>query len=199
MGRVLIPPRRRAGSKAQRINGWLLRKVKETAGTPSTLAQEASVELGFAVTVVDVREGFLTAERFPGATLVSAHFSRFAETVPLDARSFVVIMNHHLERDERSLSCALASEARYIGVLGPRRRYLTLMERLRANGAAFDAASLTRVRSPVGLALGAETPEEIAVSIVGEIIAVLRGFDAGFLAGREGSLHAPDNHALARS
>jgi xanthine/CO dehydrogenase XdhC/CoxF family maturation factor len=105
----------------------------------------------------------------------------------------------HLERDERSLSFALASEARYIGVLGPRRRYLTLMERLRANGAAVDAASLTRVRSPVGLALGAETPEEIAVSIVGEIIAVLRGFDAGFLAGRESSLHAPDNHALARS
>ena len=156
-------------------------------------------ELGFAVTVVDVREGFLTADRFPGATLVSAHFGRFAETVPLDARSVVVIMNHHLERDERSLSFALASEARYIGVLGPRRRYLTLMERLRQNGAAFDAASLSRVRSPVGLALGAETPEEIAVSIVGEIIAVLRGFDAGFLAGREGSLHAPDKHVLARS
>src|SRR5204862_6476210 len=129
--------------------------------------------------------GFLTAGRFPGATLVSAHFSRFAETVRLDARSFVLIMNHHLERDERSLGFALASEARYVGVLGPRRRYLTLMERLRQNGAAFDAASLTRVRSPVGLALGAETPEEIAVSIVGEIIAVLRGFDAGFLAGRE--------------
>jgi len=162
------------------------------------LVREAR-ELGFAVTVVDVREAFLTAERFPGATLVPAHFSRFAETVPLDARSFVVIMNHHLERDERSLSFALASEARYIGVLGPRPRYLTLMERMRAKGIAFDAASLSRVRSPVGLALGAETSEEIAVSIVGEIVAVLQGFEGGFLTGREGSLHAPDSHVLARS
>ena len=162
------------------------------------LVREAR-ELGFAVTVVDVREAFLTAERFPGATLVPAHFSRFAETVPLDARTFVVIMNHHLERDERSLSFALASEARYIGVLGPRPRYLTLMERMRAKGIAFDAASLSRVRSPVGLALGAETPEEIAVSIVGEIVAVLQGFEGGFLTGREGSLHAPDSHVLARS
>jgi xanthine/CO dehydrogenase XdhC/CoxF family maturation factor len=156
-------------------------------------------ELGFAVTVVDVREGFLTAERFPGATLVSTHFSRFAEAVSLGTRSFVVIMNHHLERDEQSLGFALASDARYIGVLGPRSRYVTLIERLRAHGAAFDAASLSRVRSPVGLALGAETPEEIAVSIVGEIIAVLRGFEAGFLTGRESSLHVPDSHLMARS
>jgi xanthine/CO dehydrogenase XdhC/CoxF family maturation factor len=156
-------------------------------------------ELGFAVTVVDVREAFLTTDRFPGATLVSSHVGRFAETVRLDAGSFAVIMNHHLERDERSLQFALESAARYIGVLGPRSRYRTLMERLRATGAVFDAASLSRVRSPVGLALGAETPEEISVSIVGELIAVLRGFEGGFLSGREASLHAPDSNLVARS
>jgi xanthine/CO dehydrogenase XdhC/CoxF family maturation factor len=155
--------------------------------------------LGFDVTVVDVREAFLTADRSPGAILVSSHFSRFAETVRLDGRSFAVIMNHHLERDEESLRFALDSAARYIGVLGPRSRYRVLMERLRARGVVFDSASLARVRSPVGLALGAETPEEIAVSIVGELIAVLRGFEGGFLSGRESSLHALDSSLLARS
>ena len=65
-------------------------------------------ELGFAVTVVDAREAFLTADRFPRATLVSAHFGRFADAIRLSARSLVVIMNHHLERDRECLRFALA-------------------------------------------------------------------------------------------
>jgi len=79
--------------------------------------------LGFAVTVVDVREAFLSRERFPNATLVAAHYSRFPAVLTLDARSFVVVMNHHLERDRESLGFALASGAPYIGLLGPRSRY----------------------------------------------------------------------------
>jgi xanthine/CO dehydrogenase XdhC/CoxF family maturation factor len=163
------------------------------------LAQQAWA-LGYDVTVVDVRDAFLTADRFPHGTLVSAHFSRFGEAVRLTGRSFVVVMNHHLERDRECLRFALGSDAPYIGVLGPRSRYQKLRRALDADGIAFDAAALSRVRSPVGLAVGAETPEEIAVSILAEMLAVQRGFDGGFLTGRETSLHRPaETSALARS
>ena len=91
-------------------------------------------------------------------------------------------------------------EAPYVGLLGPRSRYEKLRRALDEKGGTPDRAGLARVRSPVGLALGAETPEEIAVSILGEILALQRGFDGGFLAGREASLHRPDDRsALARS
>jgi xanthine dehydrogenase accessory factor len=163
------------------------------------LAQQAWA-LGYDVTVVDVRHAFLTADRFPHGRLVSAHFSRFGEAVRLTGRSFVVVMNHHLERDRECLRFALGSDAPYIGVLGPRSRYQKLRRALDADGIAFDAAALSRVRSPVGLAVGAETPEEIAVSILAEMLAVQRGFDGGFLTGRETSLHRPaETSALARS
>ena len=108
-------------------------------------------------------------------------------------------MNHHLERDEESLRYALESGAGYIGVLGPRSRYVLLVAGLAAKGYAPSPSSLARVHSPVGLAIGAETPEEIAISILGELIAVGRGFDGGFLTGIEGSLHTPDEKRLLTS
>lgn len=157
-------------------------------------------DVGFSVTVVDVREALLTAARFPHATLVPSHFSRFHEAIRLDDRTFVVIMNHHLERDRESLRFALESDAAYIGALGPRARFQKLVHALEEQGVAPDAAALARVRSPVGLALGAETPEEIALSILGEMLALQRGFEGGFLAGRETGLHRPrSTSAFARS
>jgi xanthine/CO dehydrogenase XdhC/CoxF family maturation factor len=157
-------------------------------------------DLGFDVTVIDARDAFLTADRFPHASRVLAHFSQYARAVDLTSRSFVVIMNHHLERDREALRFALGSETACIGVLGPRSRFEKLVRALREQGVTPDAAALARVRSPVGLALGAETPEEIAVSILGEVVALQRGFEGGFLTGREASLHRPDDRsALARS
>lgn len=155
--------------------------------------------LGFAVTVVDARAAFLTADRFPGATLAVAHFSRFADAVALPRGSFVLVMNHHVERDQESLRFALGSDAAYIGVLGPRSRYDRLMAGLVAQGYRPDQSALSRVRSPVGLALGAETPEEVAVSILGELLAIRRGFEGRFLSGSVGSLHRPDDKRLLAS
>jgi xanthine dehydrogenase accessory factor len=148
--------------------------------------------LGFSVTVVDVRQAYLTTDLFPRAKLVSAHFSEFATAVPLDAGSFVVVMNHHLERDEESLRYALDSGVAYIGVLGPRSRYEQLLTGVAAKGNTPSASELARVHSPVGLSIGAETPGEVAVSILAEILAVRRGFEGGFLSGFAGSLHTPD-------
>jgi xanthine/CO dehydrogenase XdhC/CoxF family maturation factor len=170
------------------------------AGADVPPLAEQAWQLGFDVTVVDVRAAFLTPERFPRATRVAAHFSQFARALTLDARSFVVIMNHHLERDSESLRFALGSAAPYIGLLGPRSRYRKLIAALHAGGGEPDPAALARVRSPIGLALGAESPEEIALSILGEIVAIRRGFDAGFLSGTEASLHRPaDTRSFARS
>jgi xanthine/CO dehydrogenase XdhC/CoxF family maturation factor len=157
-------------------------------------------ELGFTVSVVDVRAAFLTSERFPQASLISAHFSRFRDALVLHERSFIVIMNHHLERDRESLRFALESRAAYIGALGPRSRFQKLLAGLHQRAVVLDPANVSRVRSPIGLALGAESPEEIAVSIMGEILAIQRGFEGGFLAGREGGLHrSSDRSAFARS
>jgi xanthine/CO dehydrogenase XdhC/CoxF family maturation factor len=156
--------------------------------------------LGCTVTVVDVREAFLTAERFPGATLVHAHFSEFAQKVVLDAGSLALVMNHHLDRDRESLRFSLESDAAYIGVLGPRSRYDKLLCGLTKQGYVPDPRRLQSVRSPVGLSLGAETPAEIAVAILGEIVALRRGFQGGFLSGSVDSLHVADaSRLLARS
>lgn len=149
--------------------------------------------LGFAVTVVDVREAFLAPGRFPGATLACAHFSQFAGRVKSRAGAFMLVMNHHVERDQESLRFSLESDAAYVGVLGPRSRYEMLLAGLAAQGYTPDASKTSRVRSPVGLSLGAETPDEVAVSILGEILAIRRGFDGGFLSGSVRSLHRPED------
>jgi xanthine/CO dehydrogenase XdhC/CoxF family maturation factor len=162
------------------------------AGHDTVPLADQAATLGFAVTIVDVRTAYLTVDRFPTATLVPAHFSQFADRVRLGAGSFVLVMNHHLERDRESLHFALESGAAYVGVLGPRSRYQLLLAGLAAQGSVPSASSLSRVRSPVGLSLGAETPEEVAVSILGEILAIRRGFDGGFLSGSVRSLHRPE-------
>jgi xanthine dehydrogenase accessory factor len=155
--------------------------------------------LGFAVTVVDVRGAFLTPDRFPGATLTAAHFSQFADRVRPRGGAYMLVMNHHIERDQESLRFSLESDAAYIGVLGPRSRYEQLVARLAAQGYVPEAGKTLRVRSPVGLSLGAETPQEVALSIIGEILAVRRGFEGGFLRGSVRSLHRPDDSRLLAS
>lgn len=170
------------------------------AGHDAPPLAQLAWSLGFAVTVVDVREAFLTVDRFPGATLVSAHVSRFADAVRLAPESFALVMNHHVERDRESLRFCLASAARYIGVLGPRPRYEKMLAALAAEGCTFADDALARVRSPVGLALGAETPGEVAVAVLAEILAVGRGFNGGFLNGSLCSLHVRGESSIfARS
>jgi xanthine dehydrogenase accessory factor len=169
------------------------------AGYDAAPVAQLAWTLGFTVTIVDVRTAFLTTERFGGATLVCAHFSEFAERVKLGRGSFALIMNHHVARDQESLRFSLESDAAYIGVLGPRERYEKLRAGLAAQGYVPDPSKAARVRSPVGLSLGAETPQEVAVSILGELLALRRGFDGGFLSGSAGSLHRAEEKRLLAS
>jgi xanthine/CO dehydrogenase XdhC/CoxF family maturation factor len=170
------------------------------AGHDASPVARLAWTLGFAVTVVDVREAFLAPERFPGATLICAHVSQFADRVKPSAGAFMLVMNHHVERDQECLRFGLDSDAAYVGVLGPRSRYEKLVAGLVAHGYTPDSAKLARVHSPVGLSLGAETPDEVAMSIMGEILAIRRGFEGGFLSGSLRSLHRPEDRRLfARS
>jgi xanthine dehydrogenase accessory factor len=165
------------------------------AGHDAVPVAEFAWTLGFTVTIVDVREAFLARDRFVGATLIAAHFNHFAEKVRIERGSFVLVMNHHVERDRESLAFSLDSDACSIVVLGPRSRYEKLLSDLHKRHRTFDPERLARVRSPVGLALGAETPHEVAVSIVAEMLAIRRGFAGGFLSGSVRSLHRPEDEA----
>ncbi len=161
------------------------------AGHDAMPLNQRARDLGWRVSVVDVREAFLTQGRFPDAKLVAAHFEEFAKSLEIGPRSFVMIMNHHLERDRESLRFALESPSPYVGVLGPRQRFHKLLDALAEEGFKPTAAQLEKSRAPVGLAIGAESPDEVALSIMTELIAVRRGFMGGFLSGIEGRIHDP--------
>ncbi|MBI4541488.1 MAG: XdhC family protein [Gemmatimonadetes bacterium] len=108
---------------------------------------------------------------------------------PLDDRTAVVLMTHNYARDLALLEALLPSRARYIGVLGPHSRTEQLLDDLRGSGHAPNDVRLARVHAPVGLDIGAETPAEVALSIVAEIRAVFAGRQGGALRSREGPIH----------
>ena len=151
--------------------------------------------LGFAVTVVDPRAACLQSDLFRGARLVLTAFEDLPTALTLPPNALVAIMSHHMDRDRLALRFAFEREPAYIGVLGPRARYERLLANLKADGFVPPAAVADRVHSPIGLAVGAEAPEEVAVSILAEILAVRRGFGGGFLSGATSSLHRSAAHA----
>ncbi len=161
------------------------------AGHDAVPLSARAVEVGWQVKVVDAREQFLTSGRFPGTQLVGAAPEQLAAHLSLGPRSFVMVMNHHLERDRACLHFALGSAAPYIGVLGPRQRFLDTLEALRIEGFVPSAEQLGRISNPVGLDIGAESPAEVALSVMAELIAVRRGFSGGRLNGRSGRIHDP--------
>jgi xanthine dehydrogenase accessory factor len=130
-------------------------------------------QAGFAVTIVDPRAAFATEARFPGHRLVVEWPDRALRDLGLDARAAVVTLTHDPKLDDPALLAALASPAFYVGCLGSRKTHASRLSRLKEAG--VDEAALARLRGPVGLPIGATSPAEIAVSIVAEIIAALRG------------------------
>ncbi|MBI5894557.1 MAG: XdhC family protein, partial [Desulfobacterales bacterium] len=126
--------------------------------------------VGFRVVVLDDREAFANAERFSEAHAVRVltDFEHPFEGLNVDRDSFIVIVTRGHLHDKTALAQALKTEAAYIGMIGSRRKRDQIFHRLRAEG--FSEADLQRVHSPIGLDIGAETPEEIAVSIVAEMI-----------------------------
>ena len=132
------------------------------------------VVLGLRTVVVDGRDRFATEERFPDADeIVVGMPSEIAERLPLGRQSLVVLLSHDYKYDLPVLRAVLASEAAYVGVLGSRRRGRALIDFLAGEGVPQE--QLERVRIPVGLDIGGVTPEEIALSVLAEAVAVHHG------------------------
>ncbi len=144
-----------------------------------------ATEAGFAVTVVDHREAFLAAERFPAASrrLLMRPDEASVETVGIGPGTMVVIMTHSFGHDRNWLKRVLDSPAQYIGLLGPRARADEMLAQL-------DGAADGRVFAPVGLNLGADGPEQIAMSVVSELLACLSRRQPGHLREKREAIHA---------
>jgi xanthine dehydrogenase accessory factor len=128
---------------------------------------------GYGVRVIDPRTAFATPERFPDATLVHQWADEALADAPLTARSAVVALTHDPKLDDPALIVALRSPAFYVGALGSKKTHARRLERLAEQG--FTPDELARIRGPIGLAIGARSPAEIAISILAEMTQTLRG------------------------
>jgi xanthine dehydrogenase accessory factor len=135
---------------------------------------------GFAVTLIDARAAFASNERFKNVDEIIVDWPhKVLASRPITPSTYVAVLTHDPKFEEPLLPILLRSEARYIGVIGSRRTQLQRRERLREEG--FDEDDIKRLSGPIGLDLGAVSPEEIAVSILAEIVARRHGRSGGFL------------------
>lgn len=136
------------------------------------LARMASLA-DYAVRVIDPRTAFATQERFPNVALSHEWPDEALAARPLTARSAIVALTHDPKLDDPALTAALRSPAFYIGALGSRQTHARRLDRLKEHG--FLDADLARIHGPIGLNIGARSPAEIAVAVLGQMTAVLRG------------------------
>ncbi|MEW6662360.1 MAG: XdhC family protein [Bacillota bacterium] len=140
---------------------------------------------GFQVTVVDDRPLFANRQRFPDAyEVICCDFKGALSRVSIHSETYIVIVTRGHKSDEECLRGVLGSRAAYIGMIGSRRRVRGIMNRLAEEG--IDKTTLGRIFSPIGLSIGAQTPGEIAVSIMAEVISVRRQGRGGEISLKEG-------------
>ena len=132
-----------------------------------------AAHVGFSVAVLDDRAMFANAERFPMADrIMCGDFTELLADFPIHRNTYVVMVSRGHKQDETALRAVVSRKAGYVGMIGSRRRVATVLRHLAEEGAPID--DLEAVYTPIGYDIGAETPEEIAVSIMAEIIAVRR-------------------------
>jgi len=123
---------------------------------------------GYRVRIIDPRMAYATEERFPGMRLIRSWPDEALAAEPLTARSTLVVLAHDPKLDDAALATALRSSAGYIGALGSTRTHARRLTRLKALG--FSARELERIHGPVGLAIGARSPSEIAIAVLAELV-----------------------------
>ena len=153
---------------------WLL-GAGHVAKPTASLARS----VGFEVHVIDDREELNTDERFPGCQLVLGDPAAVLGKAALGEADWVLIMTHDHQLDEAALAASAGKSAAYVGLVGSKRKVFRLVERVRAK--RLGDFPIERVFAPVGLDIGAESPEEIAVSIVAELVALRHGRPAAHL------------------
>ncbi|MEE8348397.1 MAG: XdhC family protein [Acidobacteriota bacterium] len=144
------------------------------AGHIGQTVAQAVHRIGFKVAVVDDRESFANRERFPQADeIIVAPFQEGLNAITVSQTSFILIATRGHGHDQTVLEQALRTPACYIGMVGSRRKTQIIVENLLRKGVLPDA--LSHLYAPIGIDIGSETPEEIAVSVAAELIAILRG------------------------
>src|SRR6184192_380230 len=147
-----------------------------------------AAEVGFRVVVVDRRPGYLTADRFPAAAaLVQSAGDELEDALPLDAECYAVVMNHNFADDQAYVRALLKAPVAYVGMLGPRQRTERILRNLSAEGSTDEG----RVYGPVGLDIGTDGAEQVALAVIAEILAVRSGRRARSLRERRAAIHAP--------
>ncbi|MGB5963231.1 MAG: XdhC/CoxI family protein [Coleofasciculaceae cyanobacterium] len=153
---------------------------------------ELAKALAWQVTVVDSRPAYAKRESFLAADdIIIAHPEQVSEKVCLNSGTVAVVMTHNYLHDQEILRTLLPSTVSYIGILGPKSRTQQLLSELEEEGINPTYEQLQRLYGPVGLDIGADTPEEIALAIIAEIKAVLADRGAGFLRNRTQPIHQP--------
>jgi xanthine dehydrogenase accessory factor len=147
-------------------------------------------DLGFRVIVADARATWATPERFPDVDeLIVAWPERVLDHIDLDSRTYVALLSHDPRFEDPVFPIVRDAPVRYIGAMGSRRTHRQRLERLEAAG--WTADELARIHGPIGLDIGAETPAETAISILGEMIQVRYGSGTGMsLRGSDARIHA---------
>lgn len=160
------------------------------AGADAVPVAETAKNLGWRVSIVDHRAAFANKERFTTADeIILTRSENLAGKLTIDENTVAVVMSHNYEYDKNTLNFLLNSDARYIGALGPKRRTENILREWRAEGADFSDKQLEKLYAPIGLDIGADTPESIALSIIAEIKSVLADRSGGFLRRRNGSIY----------
>lgn len=154
---VQVPPTRLVAIGAVHISQAL-----------ATMAKLAELD----VTIVDPREAFATPERFPDVEVIAEWPDAALPRIGLDRYTAVCLLTHDPKIDDPALVAALKADCFYIGALGSRKTHARRLERMREAG--FGDGELSRIHAPIGLDIGAVSPAEIAVAVLGEIVAALR-------------------------
>ncbi len=142
------------------------------AGHIAVPLAEFARRVGFAVTVLDDRPDFAHPDRFPGCSVLADGFVAALERMPLGPSTYVVVITRGHEHDAECLAQVLPKPTAYVGMIGSRRRVRMVLEMLGREG--LPASRLEQVFAPIGVPLGAESPEEIALSIAAELACVRR-------------------------
>jgi xanthine dehydrogenase accessory factor len=145
-------------------------------GHVSSAVARAAHSVGFTIVVVDDREAFANRERFPMANEIYTSFDEAFEKLQPNASSYLLIVTRGHKDDMRVLAWAVRTDARYVGMIGSKRKVISVYKALEKEG--YSPAEFERVHAPVGLDIGALTPEEIAISITAELIGVRRNAES---------------------
>jgi xanthine dehydrogenase accessory factor len=138
------------------------------------LAEMATIS-GYEVTIIDPRAAFANNHRFPDIKIINDWPEEAINNLKIDNRTAVVTLTHDPKLDDSALNAVLKSDAFYIGSLGSKKTHNARIQRLKASN--FSSDEINRIHGPIGLDIGAKSPQEIAISIISEIISIRNKFE----------------------